>query len=446
MLVNPTLFKAYDIRGRYPDVLDEEIVRTVARAYAEELKPRTVAIGRDVRISSPALAAATIEGLVQSGVEVMDLGLITTDQLYFAVGHLGLEGGIVISASHNPAPDNGMKFVGRGVEAIGLTSGLERIRDRVRRDEFVVAEGKGSVKPHDIFEEYLAHVYQFIDKSKIIPHRILVNGNNGAVGVVIRRLAKDLSLEMTELNLEPDGTFPQGQPDPLQPEQQKETSDLIQKLNVDFGVVWDGDADRVFFVTPDGQFVPGCFVTALLASEFLRQHQGATILSDPRVVWPVRDAVQAAGGKFIMTPAGHTLIKRRMRAEDAFFAGELSGHYFFRDNWSADNGIIPFLLILELLSERKVSLTELVAPLRSKYAFTPEINRRVTDVSAVIESVAAYYHDGILDRIDGISVAYENWRFNLRPSNTEPLIRLVVEGYDQTFVNQKAEEIINLIT
>jgi phosphomannomutase len=447
--VNLEIFHAYDIRGIYPTDLDEDAAYAIAGTYTGLFKPETVVVGRDARQSSPALMERFVAGLVDWGVNVVDIGEITTDMLYFAAGEYGYSGGVVISASHNPGDYNGMKMVREGAAAISSDTGLYDIRDALKANPDPKPPGgrKGEVTSKDIMAEYLEHVLTFIDPSIVKPFKLVANGNFGYVGRVVRKLAERLNLELIELNFEPDGTFPKGPPNPMLKENAAEVEDLIKKNPVDFGAAWDADADRVMFFDEKGRFIPGIYVTALLAEIMLHKEKGAKIIFDPRVVWPAFDAVNRNGGAPIMAKAGHAFMKDRMRAENAIFAGELSAHYYFRENFYADNGIIPFLLVLEHLSRTGKSFSEMVDPFMENHHTSGELNHRVTKDSEVIlkEVEAVFANRGEMDYTDGLSVEAKDWRFNLRASNTEPLLRLNVESRDPDIMDKITREVEALI-
>ncbi len=450
------IFKAYDVRGVYPGEIDEAAVKAIANAYVQYLKSqnsnlKTVAVGRDVRLSSPSLAQAVIEGLTESGVDVIDVGQGPTELIYFAVGAHKLDGGIQVSASHNPAEFNGLKMVRGGVEAISSDNGLNEIKELAIAGEFSVAETPGSVTKQDLTNEYLKFLRENFIKAELPKIKIVANNNFGVSGVLAKQLLAEIApqVEIIGLNDTPDGSFPKGRPDPLVPENRAETSGLILKERADLGVAWDADGDRFYLADENGVFVEGCHLTALLAEHLLKPHPGEKIIYDPRNVWATEETVAAAGGQALLNKAGHTFIKNRMKQESALFAGEMSGHFYFRDFFFADNGLIPFLLVLSMLANGK-KVSDLVAPLREKYHVSGEINFEVADVSAKMAEAQAKYAEGQLDTTDGISISFappaDDWRFNLRPSNTEPLLRLNVEGRSAEIVKEKTVELQALLT
>lgn len=446
--MDTNIFKAYDIRGIYPDQIDERGAFQIGLAFVEFLKPKTVVVGKDVRGSGEGLKSELIRGITELGVQVIDIGVISTDMLYFAVAHYGYDGGITISASHNPKEYNGMKMVGAEAKAISSDTGLFAIRDlALKNEKYPKTEKQGKVTEKEILDDYVEHVLSFIDVSKIKPFKIVLSSNFGPAGMVAQKILSKLgaNLEISCLDCELNGEFPKGRPDPLIPERQKETSNLIEKFGADFGVAWDADADRCFFFDEKGNFIEGYFITALLAENLLKRNPGEKIIYDPRLTWATEEVIRQNKGIPILNKAGHTFIKDRMRQENALFAGEMSAHYYFRDNFYADNGMIPFLMILEMLSVTGKKMSELVAPFTSKYFVSGEINSEVADVKSVMEKIENLYKDGKILKIDGLSVEYSNWRFNLRPSNTEPLLRLNVEALSKELMEEKRDTLLKLI-
>lgn len=447
--MNEKIFKAYDVRGTYPDQIDEKTVKRIAGAYAEYVKPKVVAVGRDVRVSGESLQKAVIEGLTEAGVEVVDIGVVPTEMLYFAVGYYHYDGGIQVSASHNPAEYNGLKMIKAGVEALSSENGLPEIKQLALSDEEFATEAKGSVHEKEITEDFLDFLSKFAECETISELTIVANANFGMSGVVAEKLLERLGLDTVEfvkLNFEPDGTFPKGRPDPFVPENREETSELIIETKSNIGVAWDADGDRFYVADENGLFVEGCHLTALIAEYLLKKNPGEKILYDPRNIWAQIETVQAAGGVPILNKAGHTFIKNRMRSEDALFAGEMSGHFYFRDFYYADSGLIVFLIILNIIAENPgKSLSEIVKPLRDKYFVSGEINFTVADIPAKLSEFEDKYSDGEFDKTDGLSVSYTDWRFNLRPSNTEPLLRLNVEARSQKLCEEKTAELKDLL-
>ena len=447
--MNWNAFKAYDIRGVYPDDIDEKAYYRIAKAYVYLFKPKTMVVGMDARLSSPPLKAALTEGFVDAGVDVIDIGKITTDMLYFAVGAYDYSGGTVVSASHNPKQYNGMKLVREKVTAISSDTGLFDIRDLLKegKDAEVTSDKKGSVTERDILDDYLRHVLKSIDTGSVKRFRFVGNANFGYVSRGVKKLVQDLNLDMLPLNFEPDGSFPKGPPDPMLPGNRAETEQLVKDEHTDFGTIWDADADRVMFVDEGGRFVSGAYVTALLADILLEKygHDNA-IIFDPRVIWPTLKVVESKGGRPIVSKGGHAFIKDRMRKENALFAGEMSAHYYFRENFYADNGLIPFLLVLEHLSKLGTSFSEMMAPYMAGHFMSGELNYKVKDIEKVIAAVRQKYHgQGDEDFTDGYSLETRQWRFNIRPSNTEPLLRLNIEARKDGLVDKVKGEIEEII-
>lgn len=439
------IFKAYDIRGIYPTELDETAAARIGEAFAAVRKPKTVAVGRDVRASGLKLKESLVKALLASGVNVVDIGTITTDQLYFAVGNYGYDGGISVTASHNPGEYNGFKFSESGGAPIASET-LLSLRDWVASNKKTSTTKPGKLSSKEILDDYTRHVLSYINPAAIKPLKVVANANFGAVGRSIDQLSKVLHFKPERLNWEEDGTFPKGPPNPLLPENRDETVVLIKKSGADFGVAWDADADRVFFFTGDGAFIPSPFIIAILAEQFLRLNPGAKIIHDVTTSWVIDEAVMRNGGLPITNRTGHTFIKARMRTEDAVFAGESSGHYYFRDSFYADNGVVPFLMILEMVSKTGRSLGELVKSLMGSYKLSGEINFKVKDPAAAIKQVERQFgSQGKVDRTDGLVIESSDWRLSIRPSNTEPLFRLNAEARDQKVLDNLVAQISSLI-
>jgi len=448
--VNWEVFRAYDIRGIYPTDIDEEAYYRIAKAYVYLFKPKTMVVGMDARLSSPPLKASLIKGFLDAGVDVVDIGEITTDMLYYAVGASDYSGGVVVSASHNPKEYNGMKMVREKATAISSDTGLFDIRDALKegKDAEVTSDKKGTCTERDILDEYLAHVLKSVDRNRIKQFTLVANANFGFVCRPAAKLAEILGLNFITLNFEPDGSFPKGPPDPMLPGNRTETEALIKERGAPFGVAWDADADRAMFFDEKGEFISGAYITALLADILLTRYgSDNTILFDPRVIWPTLDTVRRKGGRPIISKGGHAFMKDRMRRENGLFAGELSGHYYFRENFYADNGVIPFLLVLEHLSTHDKPFSELMAQYKAGHYMSGELNYHVKDVKATIEQVKEKFHgQGTEDFTDGYSLETPEWRFNIRGSNTEPLLRLNIEASKQELVDQirkEIEEVIN---
>ena len=451
-MLDPKVFKAYDVRGIYPGELDEEGAYAIGRGYAQQFEPRRIAVGRDMRMSSPAMAAAAMRGAAAEGVEVLDLGLVGTEMVYFAVGELGLDGGVMVTASHNPKDYTGMKIVRRGALPVGGESGLLDVRDRALAaaaggDEDGAAEdGAAAVTAYDIWPAYVDRVLSFIDGASVRPLKVVIDAANGMAGAMLPPVLERLPIEVVRCYFDPDGTFPNHEPNPLLPENREFIVRKTLEEGADLGVAFDGDADRCFFVDDAGEFVPGDFVTALFAESVLEKEPGAKIIYDVRASWAVPDTIERSGGVPLINRVGHAYIKHRMRRDDAAFGGEVSGHYYFRDFSQADSGVIPFLLMLELVSKRSRKLSEVLAPFRSQYFITGELNTPVADVALKLQELKERYApEGTVSHLDGISVDADDWHFNVRPSNTEPLLRLNLEARSQSRMEQKRDEVLALI-
>ena len=447
LVLDPKVFKAYDIRGIHPTELDEDGAYRIGRAYVEHFEPRTIAVGRDMRLSSPSMAAALIEGAADGGADVLDVGLIGTEMLYYAVGELGLEGGVCVTASHNPKEYSGMKIVRRGALPVGGDSGLEDVRRRAD-GAFGEVEHRGEVRSEDIWDGFVDKVLSFVDPQAIRPLKVVIDAANGMAGAMLPAvLARLPQLDVVRCYFDPDGSFPNHEPNPLLPENRAFVVEKTQSEGADLGVAYDGDADRCFFVDDTGEFVPGDFVTALLARAMLAKEPGAKILYDVRASWAVPRAIEEAGGIPLVNRVGHAFIKHRMRKENALFAGEVSAHYYFRDFSQADTGVVPFLVMLEILSEGGQSLSELLAPFRDRYFITGEINTPVADVALKLQELKERYtaEGGRVSHLDGISVDFDDWHFNVRPSNTEPLLRLNLEALDPETMERRRDEVLELI-
>jgi phosphomannomutase len=442
-------FRAYDIRGVYPDEINEEAYYRIAKAYVYLFKPRSMVVGMDARLSSPPLKAALIEGFLDAGVDVVDIGKITTDMLYFTVGAYDYSGGIVVSASHNPKQYNGMKMVREHAAAISSDTGLFDIRDRLKegKDAEVKSDKKGQLSERDILDDYIAHVLKSIDVSSVKKFRLVANANFGYVSRGVAVLEEKLGLELLRLNFEPDGSFPKGPPDPMLPGNRTEIEQLVKNEHTDFGVAWDADADRVMFFDEGGRFISGAYVTALLADILLQKYgNDNAIIFDPRVIWPTLAVCEKRGARAIVAKGGHAFMKDRMRKENALFAGEMSAHYYFRENFYADNGIIPFLLVLEHISKLGIPFSEMMAPYLAGHFMSGELNYKVRDIEKVIAAVREKYQGhGTEDFTDGFSLETPEWRFNIRPSNTEPLLRLNIEARKDGLVDQIKSEIEQII-
>jgi len=441
----PEVFKAYDVRGLYPAELDEDGAYAIGRAYVEQFEPRRIAVGRDMRLSSPTMAASLMAGAADGGADVADLGMVGTEMLYFAVGELGLDGGVAVTASHNPKEYTGMKIVRRGALPVGGDSGLLEIRDRAVRGEWRQAE-RGQIAHEDIWERFVDRVLSFVDPDAIRPLRVVVDAANGMAGAMLPPVLERLpQVDTVRCFFEPDGSFPNHEPNPLLPENREFIVGKTREEGADFGVAYDGDADRCFFVDDSGQFVPGDFVTALFAEQVLAKEPGGKVIYDVRASWAVPEVIEHAGGVPLINRVGHSFIKQRMREEGAVFAGEVSAHYYFRDFSQADSGVIPFLLMLELVS-RRGSLSAALEPFRSRYFLTGEINTPVADVALKLQELKERFgSEGRVSHLDGLSVEADDWHFNVRPSNTEPLLRLNLEARSRELMERKRDEVLAVI-
>ncbi len=445
-----TCFKAYDIRGKLGEELNEDIVYRIGRAYGEFLKPKTVVVGGDVRLTSEALKQALSRGLQDCGADVIDIGMCGTEEIYFATTHLKTDGGIVVTASHNPIDYNGLKMVREGSRPISGDSGLHEIQRLAEENNFApVAESKrGSYRQQSTLREYVQHLLTYIDGQNLKPLKLVVNAGNGAAGHVIDALEEFLPFEFIKVHHEPDGNFPNGIPNPLLPENRHSTRAAVIEHKADMGIAWDGDFDRCFLFDEKGDFTEGYYIVGLLAEAFLRKVPGSTVIHDPRLIWNTMDIAQRFGGKAVQSKTGHSFIKERMRQEDAIYGGEMSAHHYFRDFAYCDSGMVPWLLVAELICTKGKPLSAQLADCIARFPSPGEINREVADARVAIEKVLARYRaDALsLDRTDGISLEFDNWRFNLRMSNTEPVVRLNVESRgDAELVKAKTEEILALL-
>ena len=447
-VLDPKVFKAYDVRGIYPDEIDEEGAREIGRAYVEQFEPKRIAVGRDMRISSPAMAKAAIEGAAAAGADVVDIGLVGTEMLYFAVGHLGLDGGIQVTASHNPKEYTGMKSCAAArcpsaATRAFWTSAIEPCPLQPRPG----TRPRGQVRQEDVFPGFVDKVLSFVDVDQIRKQRVVIDAANGMGGVMLPPVLERIPIDPVPYFFEPDGTFPNHEPNPLLPENREFVIGKVREDGADLGAAFDGDADRCFFIDDTGEFVPGDFVTALLAESMLEKNPGAKIIYDVRASWAVPETIERAGGTPLVNRVGHAFIKQRMREEDAAFAGEVSGHYYFRDFFQADSGVIPFLLVLELVSKRGKPLSELLRPYRERYFLTGEINVPVPDVAVKLQEIKERFgSEGKVSHLDGISIEAEDWHLNVRPSNTEPLLRLNLEALSEELMERKRDEVLELIS
>ena len=446
----PACFKAYDIRGRLPDQLNSDLAFKVAKAYAAHYNPARIAVGHDIRLSSPELTDAVCRGLNECGVNVINLGLCGTEEIYhaaFSLADRGVDGGIMITASHNPADYNGMKFVTRNSRPVTGENGLFRMAEMIGDDELPdPAQNRGTIESLSDKTAYIEHLLSYVDVAALKPLKIVANSGNGCAGGVIDLLAQRLPFEFVKLHHEPDGTFPNGVPNPLLQENREETSHLVVESGADLGLAWDGDFDRCFFWDEHGTFIEGYYLVGLLAVEMLRLSPGSKILHDPRLVWNTQELVKEAGGIPIVTQTGHALIKERMWQENSVYGGEMSAHHYFRDFGCCDSGMIPWLLVASIISRTGKPLSELVEERMTAYPVSGEINSTVEDPDEVINRVELAFPGGDKSDIDGLSLAFGNFRFNIRKSNTEPLLRLNVETRgDEELLKLKTDELLSLI-
>lgn len=449
MTINPAIFKAYDVRGLYPSEVDEAAARAIGGAFVAYLGARRIAVSRDMRVSSPSLAAAFIDGARAQGADVVDYGMMGTDMLYFAVARDEHDGGAQITASHNPKQYNGIKMVRKEAFPLSGDAGINDIRDMIAAGQVPpAAKTPGGLSTANVIDDYVAHVLSFIDPSIVKPFNVVLDAGNGIAGMIAPKLFAKLPCRVTPLCFEVDGTFPNHEANPLIEENRRDITEAVIREKADIGIAWDGDADRCFFIDGAGEFIAGDFVTALLAEAFLIRHPGAKIVYDVRASYAVKDTAARYGSDALMNRVGHAFFKRRMREENAIFGGEVTGHYYFRDNFYADNGFIPALLILELMSRKEMTLRDLLAPLREKYFISGEINTRVSDMTAVqhkLEGLAAKYQAGRVYTLDGVSAEFPDWHFNVRPSNTEPLLRLNLEADNPNRMAEKRDEVLEFI-
>ncbi len=447
--ITPSIFKAYDVRGLYPSEINEDAARMIGRGFVAYLEARRIAVSHDMRLSSPSLAAAFVEGARAQGADVVDYGMMGTDMLYFAVARDGHDGGAQITASHNPKEYNGIKLVRKEAFPLSGDAGIGDIRDMIAAGRLPApAREPGSLSHADVVDDYVRHVLSFIDPAIIKPFNVVLDAGNGIAGFVAPKLFVNLPCRIDALCFEVDGTFPNHEANPLIEENRRDITARVLETKADIGIAWDGDADRCFFIDGAGEFIAGDFITALLAEAFLIKHPGAKVVYDVRASYAVKDTVAKYGGTALMNRVGHAFFKRRMREENAIFGGEVTGHYYFRDNFYADNGFIPALLILELMSRKGQTLGELLAPLRSKYFISGEINTRVADMRIVqekLDGLSARYQAGRVYSLDGISVEFPDWHFNVRASNTEPMLRLNLEAVTPGLMAEKRDEILAFI-
>lgn len=449
-LITGAAFKAYDIRGRVPDELNEEIAYRIGRVFVDMYGARQVVVGRDIRLSSEALTEALSKGITDAGADVIDIGLCGTEQVYFATFHLGVDGGIMVTASHNPMDYNGLKLVRKGAKPVSGDSGLREIEARVVNGELGrEAQNKGQVIAQNSMDAYIKHLLSYVDMEVLKPLKVVVNAGNGCAGPVIDALESFLPFEFIKVNHNADGNFPNGIPNPILPENREATAKVVRETGADLGVAWDGDFDRCFLFDEQGEFVEGYYMVGFLAEAFLRRHPGAKIIHDPRLTWNTIELVEKMGGIPVQTKTGHAFIKERMRLEDAVYGGEMSAHHYFKDFAYCDSGMIPWLLVVESMCRMGSPLSNLVCERMHRYPISGEINRKVADAGKVLAEIEKQYTavaGAQVDRTDGLSVEYADWRFNVRMSNTEPLLRLNVEARGNVkLLQEKTGELLELI-
>jgi phosphomannomutase len=444
--IDPNIFSAYDIRGIYGETINDEVAYRIGRAAAQYLQVPEIAVGRDMRVSSPQMAQAVMQGIADQGVNAVDLGMTTTDELYFAVGKFNYPAGVMITASHNPAKYNGMKFCRAQAFPISLDTGLADIRDLAIRGEFPASTHKGTITKRDVLDDFVTHALSFIDVSQVKPLKVVIDAGNGMAGMVMPRVFKHLPCELVPLYFELDGAFPNHPASPIEPQNMLDVQKKVREVHADMGAAFDGDADRMFPVDEHGNVVDGSMVTAIVSNSLLRKQPGSTILYNLIVSKSVPELVDNSGGKAIRTRVGHSYIKAEMRKTNAIFGGEHSGHFYFRDNWYADSGLIAFLIMLELVSVEGKPLSELYKSL-DHWVRSGEINTKVTDVQAKLHELEERYGKEAqsVDHLDGVTFDFGDWWFNVRPSNTEPLLRLNLEAKTKELMEQKRDEVVEVI-
>ena len=448
-----TCFKAYDIRGKLGEELNEDIAYRIGRAYAQFLNAKRVVIGGDIRLSTESLKQALARGLMDSGTDVLDLGMTGTEEIYFASFHLDVDGGIEVTASHNPRDFNGMKLVGRGAKPISGDTGLNEIERLTEENNFSAPTKRGRLEKYSTQSEYITHILSYINLSNVKPLKLVVNAGNGAAGHVIDAIEKkiqqtNVQVEFVKIHHTPDGTFPNGIPNPLLPENRGVTAKAVRDYEADFGIAWDGDFDRCFLFDENGEFIEGYYIVGLLAEAFLAKNPGEKIIHDPRLTWNTIDIVKKAGGIPIQSKTGHAFIKERMRIENAIYGGEMSAHHYFRDFGYCDSGMIPWLLIVELISVKKKRLSELVGERIDAYPCSGEINTTVKNAEATLMKIREHFSkdNPVVDFTDGVSLDFDSWRTNIRTSNTEPLMRLNVETRaNRALLGKKVQEIRKIL-
>ena len=442
-----TGFKAYDIRGKVPGELNTDLAYKIGRAYSALINAGKVVVGHDVRESSNEISDALKRGLNDNGADVIDIGLCGTEMVYYSTPYFDADGGIMITASHNPPEYNGMKFVKRNSVPVGYDSGLNEVEQMIIENELgKIGDRKGTSSNENVMSDFIDHLNKFFDSGKINPLKVVVNAGNGCVGPALNTIENKLPIKMIKVFFEPDSKFPNGVPNPLLPENRKSTIEAVIKNEADLGVAWDGDYDRCFFFDEHGNFIDGYYIVGLLAKSILKNNPGEKIVHDPRLVWNTYDVVKKAGGEPVVSKSGHAYIKAKMREVNAIYGGEMSAHHYFRENAYSDSGMIPFLLVLQLISEENKKFSELVGEMIKNYPCSGEINSTIDEPAKKIIELEDKYSDGKIDKLDGLSVEYDDWRFNLRMSNTEPIVRLNVESRsNEKLMKKKTKELLKQI-
>ena len=449
MTASLSCFKAYDIRGKVPEELDKDLAYKIGQAYAAIFKPKSIAVGHDIRLSGPALTAALADGLMDAGVNIIHLGMCGTEEIYFAAFHLEVDGGIIVTASHNPAEYNGMKLVRKGAVPVSGDTGLKDIERLAITGDAIKVEPKGKMESINNQAEFAAHLLNYVDCDNLRPLKLVVNSGNGCAGPIVERLAPMLPFRFVKIQHQPDGRFPNGVPNPLLPENREITAKAVVENGADLGIAWDGDFDRCFFFDETGAFVEGYYIVGLLAQVMLAKHPGSKIIHDPRLVWNTEEIVTSSGGVPVMSKTGHAFIKERMRAEDAVYGGEMSAHHYFRDFSYCDSGMIPWLLVTELISTSGRPLSDLIHDRVAAYPVSGEINNRVDDPDGAIQAIEDEFADECLEKdyTDGLSMICEGYRFNVRKSNTEPVLRLNVEARaNKELMEEKTRKLLEIIS
>ena len=448
MTIKISSFKAYDIRGQLPHEINSEIAYRVGNATAEYLSAKKMILGRDIRASSKELSESMASGLMDAGVDVIDIGECGTENVYYATGELKSCGGVMVTASHNPSDYNGFKIVSENAKPISSETGLLDIRKIAESDKRLISESRGNLEQRDLNQSYVKKVLSFIDPDSLSKLKVVMNPGNGGAGVYAEYISKNMPIEIIKLNFDPDSSFPNGIPNPMIEENRASTSQAVIDNKADLGIAWDGDFDRCFFFDEKGNFIEGYYLVGLLAKSFLIKNRNERVIYDPRLTWNTIDVVERYGGDAIQCQSGHSFIKKSMRDNDAIYGGEMSAHHYFRDFYYCDSGMIPWLLILEMISEEKMPLSQMIQKYRERYPVSGEINLKVNNTKTIIDSIKEYYLDDALgvDETDGVGMEFEKWRFNLRASNTEPLIRLNVESNsNESLMNEKTRELVDRI-